>query len=303
MKTIPSVFVALMAIAVTVRSQDGGQAVSQGEVPGDSAAAPVVLPTVARILGNIPDGTPPPPQPPKPGFIVPNRDIVTTTTHEQGGRTITIQKIQQIALPPPPEPAPVSSVVDNAEFKRRMADYRATHPRPGLISLGATVYRFKDSPPRTLVTYRPDPKEETITFWSSADFALISGIGTFVDTDGNTYGLHLMWTSMDTARIAAMLASHGRQYRAPSIPDFPDGPATYAIVGSLPADESVLVPIQSLHDIYNSEHQRLQTAWDGRERARIEREDYLKAHPPQPKNITLNYWRTERPAAVKGGTK
>jgi hypothetical protein len=42
---------------------------------------------------------------------------------------------------------------------------------------------------------------------------------------------------------------------------------------------------------------------EGRECARIEREAYLKANPPQPKDITLNYWRVEKPAPVKGANK
>jgi hypothetical protein len=58
-----------------------------------------------------------------------------------------------------------------------------------------------------------------------------------------------------------------------------------------------LVVIQSLHDVYNRELERLRTAYEGRERARIEREEYLKPNPPQPKDITLNFWRTEKPVA------
>ena len=64
-----------------------------------------------------------------------------------------------------------------------------------------------------------------------------------------------------------------------------------------------MVSIQSLHDLYNSEYARLKTALEGRERARIEREAYLKANPPQPKDIVLNFWRTEKPAPVKGANK
>ena len=61
--------------------------------------------------------------------------------------------------------------------------------------------------------------------------------------------------------------------------------------------------IQSLHDIYDSEYARLKTACEGRERARIQREADLKANPPQPENVTLNYWSAEKPAAAKGGDK
>ncbi|MEI6178584.1 MAG: hypothetical protein WCS43_16960, partial [Verrucomicrobiota bacterium] len=72
-----------------------------------------------------------------------------------------------------------------------------------------------------------------------------------------------------------------------------------------PADPSVLVPIQSLHDLYNSEYQRLKNAWDGRECARIQHEADLKANPPQPPNITIHVWSipADQDAGLKGGTQ
>jgi hypothetical protein len=57
-----------------------------------------------------------------------------------------------------------------------------------------------------------------------------------------------------------------------------------------------------LHELYNKELTTLRTAYEGRQRARIEREEHLKENPPQPKDITLNFWRTETPATEgKGG--
>jgi len=292
MKITP-ILVAIMALASPVRSQDAETAAS-----GSPTVTPVSLPVAARIIGNIPDGTPPPPQAPKPQFVARAADILDSKVHQQGGRTITIQRIKPIALPPPPDPAPQPLAAADPAFQARLAEFKEAHPKSNMVSLGATVYRFTDSPPRTLVTYWPEGRGECITFWSSADFALISGIYTFVATDGETRSLFMMWSSMGVSRLADMLSAHGRKYDGPNIPAFPAGPATFSIVGTPPLDPSVLVPIQSLHDLYNSEFNRLKTAYDGRERARIQHEADLKAHPPQPKNITLNYWRTEKFAAV-----
>ena len=298
MKKAP-ILVAIVALASPVRSQDVETATASRTTVG-----PVVAPTTARILGNIPDGTPPPPAPVKPAFVVPAENVLESTNHEQGGRTITIQRIKPIALPPPPpQPDAAAAPIDNTAFKQRLAEYRAAHPRTELLSIGATVYRFNDSPPRTLVQYWPGNDGECITFWSSADFSLISGIHTFVATDGKTRNLHMSWHDMNITRIAALFTSRGRQYRAPNIPAFPAGPASFAIVGTPPADPSVLVPIQSLHDLYNSEFQRLKTAYDGRERARLQREADLKANPPQPENIVLSYWTTDEPTPAKGSTQ
>ena len=311
MKPLPFAFLVALVGVAAVRSQDAPVAPTQESATTPDAASSAmpgttrpILPTTARILGNIPDGTPPPPAPPKPTFIIPAKDILTSASHQQGGRTITIQKIKPIALPPLPEPetAMVASDADVAAFKVRMAAYRAQHPRARMLGIGASVYRFDNAPPRTLVSYWPGDGADAIQFWSSADFALISGIHSFVATDGQTNDLLMMWSSMNVSRMAAMFAAHGRPYHAPVIPTFPTGPATFTCVGAPPTPE-ILVAIQSLHDIYNTDHERLQTAWEGRKRASIERDAYLKAHPPQPQDIVINYWRTDKPAPMKRAAK
>jgi hypothetical protein len=294
MKLIPRIIPVLFFAATLAHSQD---AVST--VPPKYAASPVPL-TTARILGAIPDGTPPPPAPPKPEFHIASRDILDTATHEQGGRKITIRQIKPINLPPPPAPMESSAGADEA-YRARLADYRAAHPRVGLLFLGATVFLAKDSPPRTLVQYWPEGNRGSITFWSSADFALIAGgIQSFADTSGNTHSIFMGWGCVDIDRMAERMAAHGRAYVVPAIPKFPEGKATFKIDGESPAAED-LVAIQSLHDLYNTEYTRLKTAYAGREKARIEHEAYLKANPPQPKDITLNYWRVEKSASTEKG--
>ena len=262
-------------------------------------------PTAARILGEIPDGTPPQPAAPKPEYHVAVRDVLSTVTHEQGGRTITIREIKPIALPPPPPPAEITISEPDAEFSQRLAEYREAHPKNELLFLGATVFRSKDSPPRTLVRWWPQGERETITFWSTADFALIAGgINSFEDTAGDPHHMLMGWSNVDLDRMAELYAAKGREYDAPDLPFFPEGKATFEIAGESQPTAEELVVIQSIHDIYNSELERLKTAYEGRERARIEREEYLKANPPQPKDITLNFWRTEKPVANgKGESK
>ncbi|MCX6878740.1 MAG: hypothetical protein NTW21_33745 [Verrucomicrobia bacterium] len=284
MNAIRFVFVAVMTIAASVRAQ-----VADATDAPESVVPAVAPPVTARILGNVPDGTPPPPAPPRPGFVVPGKDILATTTHRQGGRTITIQRITPVALPPPPVPAPPAAGVDGAAFEARLAACRTQCPAPRLLLLSATVYRSKDVPPRTLVRYWPGASGEPVTCWSSADFALLSGIGSFIATDGQARSLLMMWSSVDLDRMAAFQLAHGREYHGPEIPEFPAGPATFSVAGSPPAADS-LVPIQSLHDIYNSEFQRLNAACEGRERARLQREAELKANPPKPRDIVLRSW-------------
>jgi len=295
MKSIRLVLAAVMAIAASVRAQ-----VVDGGVSPEPVVAPVASPATACILGDLPDGTPPPPQPPQPVFSVPSKNILTTTTHQQGGRSITIRRIKPIALPPPPEPAPVLA---ESALQEDPSEIGEPHPTWDLMFMGASVFRTKDSQPRTLVSYSLGNKGE-VTFWSSADFGLLSGFGEFAAASGQTYSLIMCWGYEDIeGSMADFQASHDRPYEAPLMPRFPDGKATFSIIGDPPADPEILVPIQALHDIYNNEFARLKAAYEGRERAQLQREAELKANPPRPKNITLNYWRTERPAPAKGGAK
>lgn len=287
MKTTPLVLLATLAAA--------GFALSQEKVSPDLTESTT---TTARILDSIPDGTPPAPEAPKPEYKPAPSDILHTTTHQQDGRTITLQQIKPIALPPPPQAAEPAE--PSPALLQRIAEYRAAHPRSAMMHLGATVYRSKERPARTLVQLWPQGGGSPVKFWSSADFSLIAGgIHRFIDSAGNTRQLFLMWSEVDTDRLSAALSSKGRTYTAPQIPTFPEGKATFQIIGEQPAS-SDLTALQSLHDLYNNHHAELLTAHQSREQARLQREAELKANPPQPKDITLRYWHTERPAA-KGG--
>jgi hypothetical protein len=284
MKPIPLLFLASAACLAPILCQD-----AKDSLPEETAA----IPTAARILGSIPDGTPPPPEPPKPKFIVPATDVLESKSIEQGGRTITVRKINPIALPPPPPPVEPLSPEAEAAFREKVAAYRTSHPRTKMAFISATVFRSKDSPPRTLVRCWPEGKRQTITYWSSADFGLISGIHAFADATGTPHALLMGWGYVDLQTMSDMQAARLKAYGATAPPTFPEGKAAFEIIGTpLTADE--LAPIQALHDLYNSEHARLKSAFEGRERARLEREAYLKSHPPQPQDITLNYWHTER---------
>ena len=258
--------------------------------------------TTARILGDIPDGSPPTATPPKPVFVPMRGDILATTTRVQGGRTITIREIKPIALPPPPQPVQADTwqAMEDPALRDRLAEFAATHPQMAVVRIGATVYRSKDAPPRSLVRYWPGPGAESISFWSSADFSLLAGIGSFVGTDERSRML-VMACGNRNADGPAESSLLKEDHEVDAIPKFPEDKATFALVDAPPADARVLVPIQSLHDIYNSEFTRLKAAAVGREQARIQREADLLANPPRPKDITLNYWRSEKPAASTKG--
>lgn len=245
---------------------------------------PVTAPSEAHLLGDPADGTPAPPEPEKPGFVVPPQDILDSQSVPQGGRTITVRKIKPVDLPQRPQPPSP----ENPVIQQRMAAIEEQIPETSLLFFGATVFRSDGGPARTLVSLQTEGNSGQVTFWSSADFALLSGFSSFAGTNDKTYGLIMAWGSTSINQL-----EQGPD--TPALPTFPAGNATFIIATPNPSPEA-LAAIQSLHDLYNNEHERLKTAFEGRERARLRQEADLKANPPQPKNLVLSHWRIEAPA-------
>ena len=254
----------------------------------------------AYLPAKIPDGSAPPPVRPKATWIIPPADVLREKSYEEGGRTILVREIKPIALPPPPEPEPSAPVEITAEFRERMAAYRLKHPRQKMIALGATVYRLEDGSTRTLLRTSGEGQEEPVQFWSSGDFSLLAGIGAFTDSKGETRALLMTWSIQDHAALAARMARLGRTYRAPTIPELPTGKPAYSIQKGSP-DANLLSALDALHQILEHDGAELQRAYDARVMAAKQREEYMKANPPQAQDITVNYWRIETPAKGEKG--
>ena len=286
MKTTPRL---LLAVLVTATS------------PPLRAELPVNT-TTARILGGVPDGTPPPPEAPKPGFTVKPANLLSSKTQQQGGRTITFREIKPIVLPAPLKTAPPSPT--DPAVQERFKAMRQIHQETSLLLVGATVSRSPDGSVRSLVTLQPLGIGEPVTFVSSADFALLAGIRSFIDTAGKTHDLLMSWSVEPHELPPALAARLQRNNDLKKLPQLPPGPATYIVISGNPTPAS-LTAIQSLHALYQFEQPRLLAAYQGRERARFQEEAQLKAHPPQPKNLVLNHWNLGKstPAPAEGGAK
>jgi hypothetical protein len=282
MKTIPRL---LLAVLVTAASHLFAE-----------------IPATPRFLGGVPDGTPPPPEAPKPGFTAKPTNLLSSKTQQQGGRTLTFGEIKPITLPTPLKPTP--PVPANPAVQQRFKDRLKDPKDAGLLFIGATIFRLADGDTRSLVTLQPMGTGETVTFFSSADFSLLASLHSSTGTDGKTCDLILSW-SIDRCIPPTDLATRLRQnYDLKKVPKLPPGPASYTVLSGNPTP-ATLIAIQSLHALYQSEHPRLLATHQGRERARLQQEAELKAHPPQPKNLVLHHWNLGKstPTPVEGGTK
>lgn len=54
--------------------------------------------------------------------------------------------------------------------------------------------------------------------------------------------------------------------------------------------EEILKALDALHTFFDANRQRLAEDYAKQETARIERERWLKEHPPVPKDTVINYW-------------
>ena len=156
----------------------------------------------------------------------------------------------------------------------------------------------KNSSVRSLVTLTPLGPWQPVTFWSSADFALLSGFGAFETTDGQTHSLIMSWSIEIPERLAEFTANLETEGNFGEIPDLPVGEATFVVLSPNP-DAQTISTVRSLHALYNNEYQRLASAYQGREIARLQREAELKANPPVPKDMVIRQWRLEH--SVNGG--
>ena len=256
----------------------------------------------ARILGGVPDGTPPPPEAPKPGFIVKSSNLLTSKTQQQGGRTLTLGEIKPIALPAPLKPTPPAPT--NPAVQEHFKALRQVHHETSLLLVGASISHLPDSSVRSHVTLQPLGIGEPVTFVSSADFGLLAGIRSFIDSAGKTHDLIMSWSVEPNEPSSTRAARLQRSYDLKKLPKIPPGPATYTLISGNPAP-ATLTAIQSLHAFYQTEQPRLLTAHQDRERTRLREEAELKAHPPRPKDLILHHWTIGKstPAPVEGGTK
>jgi hypothetical protein len=113
-------------------------------------------------------------------------------------------------------------------------------------------------------------------------------VGNFTAPDGQRYSLMLMFTTMDIATMERRYAARGVAYKAPDIPDFAAGPASFRIVSG-EATPQTLADLQVLHTLHDRDYETLLVAWNEREAARRKGEAEKPITPPKPENIVLQY--------------
>jgi len=155
-----------------------------------------------------------------------------------------------------------------------------------VFSLSATVVDHR----ATKLQWRHDG--EIYEAWSNVDFNHLTGF-TLFKLDGRYYDPYF-----GIGNVSSEI--EGADIWPGKIPAFSTKEPTFILVEGDASDAAAIEGVEALHALYRVEHERLKTAYEKRKQARIERQRYLKANPPRPKDVRIQFWKRD---AVKNTTE
>lgn len=265
----------------------------------DETGAEPLAEGAPRIVGELADGTPPPPAAPRPA---PDYQVLSTTVQQQGGRNVTIHRVADPGLPERVEPIRSELDLDDPQVQAWLEQQRHAPKKLRLTIISATVFDHETTFLRWWVFDDDGPPEE-FQAYSNVDFNHLTGFGTYEVGDVQ-FGLLMGIGNSDAAGRQRFAEARGLESPEPALPALADGGPRYAITQGDTTNTDGVALIDGLHELYRNEKERLVTAYEGREQARREREAFLKANPPQPKDITLRYWRkADKKPLAEGGAR
>ncbi len=89
----------------------------------------------------------------------------------------------------------------------------------------------------------------------------------------------------------------------PLIAEFSVVQSEYIVVEDEASPPDAFAPLDALHIYFDANKSRLMDEYSTREAANAERQRWLKAHPPIPKDIVINYWREPNQQPSRKGTE
>ena len=274
-------------------------------VPTADETLPLTTPAVVTetaIIGPLADGSVslPAPVPPLPNFKIKSTTSSKIIREEPSGVpglpplrkrvTATVHLVEDPHLSATPPPLPPVDMSDPEALARRIA-LAAHDKKTKFVFLSATVYDHQ----RTLLIWNPIGAPATVmTAWSNIDFNYMSGFTSYT-YKGCTYSLLLMLGNEFTIVRERAAQRTGRPYIRPVFPVLPTDAPGFVVTQGDTGDAQAMDVISGLHELYKVEGTRLKAAYEARAKASIEREAYLRANPPQPKDVTIHVWKMETP--------
>jgi hypothetical protein len=210
---------------------------------------------------------------------------------DQGGRSLFLNEVAPPLLPP--VPATVASAANAGAVELTPEEVRTAAKKQELLSLSATVYD------RQVTEVHLAAGDRDITIFTNIDFNLLAGQSSF-ETDDTLYTMLIGLGNETREHVEAIVPGAtqpgGLENTVKTIPtpdSFSQIRSEYIVAegaesGQLP--DGVLQALDALHSFYDANKQRLADEYARREIERVEQEQWLKEHPPVPKNAVINYW-------------
>jgi len=260
----------------------------------------------AHLTGPVSTGQPPP-APPLAKLVIAPQDVLDSKSTDLGDRRITIQKVAPIELPAPAEAAAVPAI--SAEQRTAFIARRQQAKPRVLLMMAVTIVHsesYSGDKFRTRIRWSSDDHTRQFEVISNIDGNWLGGGFSEFETATNHYSLFCSPGNEDVDRLSALMASKGRAYQPPAIPEaLPQGDPAFVVTEGAPTAEE-LAPIQAVHDLFKSQGETLRLAYEARKQASQQRDAEAKANPPKPKDIVLHYWRmpkADTATPVQGGAR
>ena len=252
------------------------------------------------IIGTIADGTPPAhaPEPRLPNFKFKSTTTARIMREEPSGVpglpavrkevTATVHVVEDPHLSAPAQPLQPADMSDPAGLVQ-VPGGLADEAESEMVCLSATVYDHQ----RTLLRWSANgTPDQEMTAWSNLDFNHFCGFASYT-YQGRVFSLTMGLGNESTDVLTSGERADGSATHAPLFPQLPtDGPAFVVTKGDT-SDMQAMEAVTGLHELYKVEGARLKAAYEAREQASIDREAFLRANPPQPKDVTIHIWKRE----------
>lgn len=211
-----------------------------------------------------------------------NFHILQTQRVNLGDRSLIMNRVAPPVLPPlPPAKAPP---IPTAE------DLRAQETKKSLVLfLSVTVYD------REVSELRWTDEGGTHRAFSNIDFNWLAGMGGFETAEANYFVM--LGLGNETREVANAQASKTAEQDGPARPPIParaafsDTRSEYAVADdeAKPSPE-ILAGLDALHIYFDAHRASLVEDSKKRTETLAAQEQWLKVHPPKPKDTVINYW-------------
>lgn len=209
-----------------------------------------------------------------------------------GTRSIFLNRVVPPVLPelPPPPPPPTAEQIAaaQAEWERL-----GPHKKYEILFLSATVYD------RKVTEVRWFGRKGESKIFSNIDFNYLRGAGEF-ETEDTVYML-LMGIGDETSEQVEGFNQYAAEQgwpkkswkQIPKPETFSPARSEYMVMEDAVPLEEDLAAMDALHVYFDTNKQRLIDGYNKLEVANAERAQWLKEHPPIPKDTIINFWQEE----------